>query len=190
MLHGLVRVSSSSSVYAIDAFVHRTMSIIVRPSVCPSVYRIDIPFFLIISPFLSPSYCLFFCFWLLASRLPRGRWYFCAFMKEAAASSLFCSLFVAEVFVSRQEGGSPQDLDIRSLLFPFLLTNAEFLSLLSISCTLLSELVSQTFVSPSLPLSLSSLSLSSRVSYKRGREKKRERVRIDAGRKREDSFFF
>lgn len=111
-------------------------------------------------------------------------------MKEAAASSLFCSLFVAEVFVSRQEGGSPQDLDIRFLLFPFLLTNAEFLSLLSISCTLLSELVSQTFVSPSLPLSLFSLSLSSRVSYKGEREKKRERVRIDAGRKREDSFFF
>ena len=85
--------------------------------------------------------------------------YFCAFMKEAAAaaaataSSPFCSLSVAEVFVSRQEGGSRRTS--RSFLFLFSLSLYLFLSFslsyerwvllfspLDIFCTLLLRLVS------------------------------------------------
>lgn len=141
MHKALVRVTSSSSVYAIDAFVHRTMSIvIVRPSVCAVC--------------LPNRYSLFFLFRRLlplpSPLRPERKMYFYAFMKGAApssplSSSSFCSFLVPEVFVSARDsekgGGSRRTSPLSSLLLSFYSTKGELSSISSWSRTLLFRLV-------------------------------------------------
>lgn len=135
MHKALVRVTSSSSVYAIDAFVHRTMSIvIVRPSVCavclPNRYSLFFLFRRLPSPPSSPS----------PLEASNERCTFMPLWREFSPLSSSPLLFFPRSRGFRW-GGRRIPQDLASFFLSFHSTKGEFFSISSWSRTLLLRLV-------------------------------------------------